>query len=143
MAKPISTRMHGVLDYLTAGTLLALPRLLGWKGPVAQVLTGAAVGTLAYSALTRYELAPVKILPMKAHLALDGMSGLLFAAAPLLFPDEDDTTKGILAGIGLFEIAASLLTRTRPADELRLVDVAELTKDLRYTPIGGKQGDGA
>jgi hypothetical protein len=84
--KPISTRTHGILDYLTAGALLALPRALGWSAPVTKLVTGAALGTLAYSALTRYELAPAKVLPMRAHLALDGLSGALFAAAPFLCP---------------------------------------------------------
>lgn len=115
MAKPLSSRAHGVLDYLTAGTLLAAPRLLGWSAPVTRLLTGAALGTLAYSALTRYELAPVKLLPLSAHLALDGLSGATFVAAPLLlFPEEDGPTRGALAGIGLFEIAAARLTRPAP-----------------------------
>ena len=69
--KLLSTRTHGVVDYLTAGTLLALPRAMGWGDRVTNLLTGAALGTVAYSLLTRYELGAVKVLPMKAHLALD------------------------------------------------------------------------
>jgi hypothetical protein len=110
--KPISTRTHGILDYLTAGALLALPRALGWSAPVTKLVTGAALGTLAYSALTRYELAPAKVLPMRAHLALDGLSGALFAAAPFLLPAEPQGTRRALTGIGLFELAVVLLTRT-------------------------------
>jgi hypothetical protein len=30
MARPISTRAHGALDDVTAGALLAAPRVLGW-----------------------------------------------------------------------------------------------------------------
>jgi hypothetical protein len=113
--KPLSTRAHGVLDYLTVGLLLALPRALGWDRPVTRLLTGAAVGTLAYSALTRYELGPLKLLPMPAHLALDGASGALFVAAPAFLAGERAATKAALIGIGLFEIAAALLTRTTVA----------------------------
>ena len=100
--KPISTRAHGVLDYLTAGTLLALPRMMGW-GPGATRL------------LTRYELGLVKKLPMKGHLALDGMSGALLCVAPFLLLDEDEgDATGPLVGLGLFEIVVPLLTQTTP-----------------------------
>ncbi|HEX6383914.1 MAG TPA: hypothetical protein VF177_04515 [Anaerolineae bacterium] len=56
----------------------------------------------------------MKIIPMKGHLGLDAMSGLLFGAAPLLFPDEEMGVKVSLVGIGLFEIAAALSTETQP-----------------------------
>ena len=110
----VSTRTHGILDYLSVGTLLALPRLLGWSKDVTRLLTGAAVGTLGYSLLTRYELGAVKTLPMQAHLTLDGMSGALLCGAPLLFPDEDGSVTGALVALGLFELGAALTTETEP-----------------------------
>ncbi len=110
--KPISTHAHGVLDYLTAGALLALPRTLGWGPGVTRLLTNAAIGTVVYSLLTRYELGLVKVLPMKGHLALDGMSGALLCAAPFLLLDEDERdATGPLIGLGLFEIIVPLLSR--------------------------------
>ena len=115
MIKPISTRTHGVLDYLSVGALCAIPRMLGWDRRVTTLLTGAAAGTLLYSALTRYELGLVKLLPMPAHLALDGASGVLLCAAPFLFLDEKPPPAAGLVGIGLFELGASLLTQTSPA----------------------------
>ena len=116
--RPISTKTHGVLDYLSVGTLTALPRLLGWDPAVRTLLTGSAAATLAYSLATRYELGLLRVLPMKAHLALDGVSGLALAASPLVLGEEDGTVAKTLVGLGLFELAASLLTRTRPADGL-------------------------
>ena len=113
--KLFSTKMHGVIDYLSVGTLLTLPRALGWSEQVTRTLTGAAVGTLAYSLLTRYELGLVKALPMKGHLILDGMSGVTMLGAPLMFPDEDSDVTWTIAGFGVFELAASLLTETEPA----------------------------
>jgi len=110
----LSTRTHGVLDLLTAGTLLALPRALGWSEKVTRLLTGAAVGTVGYSLLTRYEFGLIKLLPMRAHLALDALSGATFCAAPLLLPDEEDEVKQALVGIGLFELAAALGTEPEP-----------------------------
>ena len=111
----ISTKMHGVLDYFTAGTLVALPRMLGWDKSVTNVMTNAAIGTVAYSLLTRYELGLVKVLPMKGHLGLDAMSGALFCGAPLLFPDEGTDVKAILVGLGIFELAVTALTEREPS----------------------------
>ena len=109
----VSTKTHGVLDYLSVGTLLALPRALGWGARATNLLTSAAVGTLAYSLLTRYELGLFKILPMPGHLALDAMQGALLSAAPALLPDEDGSVSAVLVGLGAFELGAALSTQPR------------------------------
>ncbi len=72
----MSTRTHGVLDFLTAGTLAALPRALGWGERVTNALTNVAIGTLGYSLLTNYEYGVLRVLPMRGHLAIDAMSGV-------------------------------------------------------------------
>lgn len=115
MAKLFTTRTHGALDYLTAGTLFMLPRALGWSDKVTRLLTGAAVNTLAYSLLTSYELGAFKLLSMKTHLTLDAISGALFLGAPLLLPDEDSNVQMALVGLGLFELMAALTTETEPS----------------------------
>jgi hypothetical protein len=112
--KLFSTRMHGMLDYLTVGILFTLPRALGWSGQVTRMMSSAALSTLGYSLLTRYELGLFKVLPMKAHLALDAMSGAAFCSAPWLFPNEEMSVTGTMAGLGLFEIAVALTTETEP-----------------------------
>lgn len=115
MAKLFSTKTHGVLDYLTVAQLIALPRMLGWSSGVTNLLTGAAINTLGYSLLTRYELGAYKVLPMKGHLALDAVSGATLLAAPMFFPKESTTVKAALIGLGVFEIMASLSTETEPS----------------------------
>ena len=109
----VSTKTHGVLDYLSVGTLLAAPRLLGWGPRATNLLTGAAVGTLAYSLLTRYELGLFKVLPMPGHLALDAMQGALMCAAPALLAEEDGSVSAALVGLGAFELGAALTTKTQ------------------------------
>src|SRR5262249_50837712 len=42
----IPTWVHGILDYLTVGALLAVPRLVGWNKPATTTLTVAAGGLL-------------------------------------------------------------------------------------------------
>jgi hypothetical protein len=51
----IPTRVHGVLDYLSAVALFAAPRLLGWRPGLSRTVAAAGLGTMAYSLATRYE----------------------------------------------------------------------------------------
>src|SRR4051812_45098498 len=106
----ISTRTHGVLDYLTAGALIALPRAMGWSRRVTGLLTGAAALHVGYSLVTNYELGLVRLLPMRAHLAMDAVAGAALAAAPLMMDDEPDEVRAALLGIGLFELATTFST---------------------------------
>jgi hypothetical protein len=111
----IPTRVHGVLDYLTAGVLIAAPTIFGLKKGDARTWLPIAlgVGTIAYSLLTDYELGLVKVIPMPVHLALDGANGALLAASPWLFGFADEVATPHLA-LGLFEIGASLSSQTTP-----------------------------
>lgn len=110
----MSTKTHGVLDLLSAGTLVALPRMLGWGERLTNTLTNLAIGTLGYSLLTNYEFGMIRVLPMRAHLALDAASGLALCASPTLFPEEDHSTHVALVGLGLYELGAAMLTRPEP-----------------------------
>ncbi len=117
--KLLSTKTHGMIDYASAPLLLSLPRLLKWNRSATTLLTGAAIGATLYSIVTRYELGVFKLLPMRAHLALDGMSGVLLAAAPFFLPEEDEAVTAGLVGIGLFEVMAALTTETDSPEEQR------------------------
>ena len=112
MTKPISTRVHGVLDYMTSAFLCTLPRVMGWDKTVTGLLDSAAIAATGYSLLTRYELGLVRVLPMKAHLTMDAVSGGMLLGAAALMDDEDPEVRAALAGIGLWEIGAALMTRT-------------------------------
>jgi hypothetical protein len=139
--KVISTKTHGFLDYLTAGAMLTLPRAMGWGQTVTRLLTGAAVGTIGYSLLTRYELGLVKVLPMRAHLTLDALSGAMLCAAPLLLPDEESEVKAALVGMGLFELAAALTTEAEPSPGVVPDPLAEAATTLRPGIAAGRTAD--
>jgi hypothetical protein len=86
--KPIPTSVHGVADYSLGSMLMLASGSLGFaEGPgIASSLPRAmGAGALLYSLLTRYELGVVPVLPMRAHIALDMISGALLAASPLVF----------------------------------------------------------
>ena len=111
----IPTPVHGVLDYLTAGVLIAAPSLLGFRRGGAQTWLPMAlgVGTIAYSLLTDYELGLVKVIPMPVHLALDAANGALLSASPWLFGFAEEVSTPHL-GLGLFEIGAAAFSQTAP-----------------------------
>ena len=109
--KPISPKQHGVADYLFAGTAYALPRVVPASERVSRLLRTTALGVVGMSAVTRYELGLVKVLPMKAHIALDLALDAAFLAAPLFLRDESAKVKGALAGMGAAGTAVALSTR--------------------------------
>ena len=114
----IPTGIHGALDYLTVGALVAAPRVFGWGKPATSGLTAVAAGTLGYSLLTKYELGLFKRLPMPGHLALDAVSGAALCVAPFLPPLKKKRRNAVMLGFlafGLFEIATSLISKVRPA----------------------------
>ena len=113
----ISTRTHGVLDYLTGGMLLAAPRLLGLTGvpASARAFRLAGGGAALYSLLTDYELGAVRVLPMPAHLAMDAASGALLASSPWLLGFAKEGPRHWLPHVvaGAAEMLAAATTRTR------------------------------
>jgi hypothetical protein len=110
----IPSEVHGVIDYVTAGTLVALPRIMGWRGAVRGLMTGAGMATMAYSLLTRYELGLIKLIPFKMHLAMDAMNGVMMAAAPLVMRDEEPEVIATMIGIGAMELAITAMSDPEP-----------------------------
>lgn len=113
--KIIPTRVHGVLDYLSVATLLALPRILNASDRATTLLTVVGITALLYSLLTRYELGTFKVLPVKIHLLLDFISGALLLAAPFfLVPDENQAVAIAFVVMGALEMGAALFTQSEP-----------------------------
>jgi hypothetical protein len=128
----ISTRTHGVLDYLIGALLIVAPYLLGFAdGTAAQwVPQILGAGAIIYSLLTNYELGAVRVIPMPVHLILDIGSGVLLAASPWLFGFADRVFWPHLI-LGLAEIGAGLMTRTVPGIGVTDLDNRSSTLDRR------------
>ena len=116
LAKVIPTRVHGILDYLSGILFLALPRLLNWDATATNLLTTLGIGVLVYSLLTRYELGLFRLLPMRIHLAIDILATLLLIVAPFVFDLSGDNITTSFLALGIFELAATLLTDTEPKE---------------------------
>jgi len=112
----MSTKTHGLVDYIVGGGITLLPQLLRCGKPAARVLEGAGIGAAVYSMLTNYERGLVKVLPMEAHLALDAMSGAALIGAAAMLKDERPDVRLTIAAVGAFELAAAAMTSTETRD---------------------------
>ena len=117
----LPTALHGILDYASAIVLIALPWILDWPDSARWVMTILGVGVIAYSLITDYEQSVAKILPMTGHLALDAMGGLVLIATPFIAGIDDNTVVTIMVILGLFELGAAAVTKTRPDPAQRVV----------------------
>ena len=113
--KPISTRMHGILDFLSVLALVSAPAFFEIGERVTPLLYFLAATTLTYSLFTHYEWGIFRKIPMASHLALDISSGIFLALLGLLFIDELPAIRVALFLFGLLVVAMGMLTQPQPA----------------------------
>ena len=110
----IETKVHGYLDYIVGILLIILPGIAGWDINEAKSIVPMVIGvlTIIMSLMTAYELGISKIIPMSTHLMMDVLIGIILAISPWLFEFADEVYLPHLL-VGLFSIAAGLMTKTR------------------------------
>lgn len=84
--RPIDSTLHGFTDYSVGATLLTVfPRLANIEGTEsARQIRIAGATHASYSTLTDYPLGIVKLIPYRAHLAIDAAGALALAATPFV-----------------------------------------------------------
>jgi hypothetical protein len=119
----VPTKAHGVFDLVTGPALAAAPNLLRLNGARGSTLPARLTGLVGtgLSALTDYETGAVRVIPLKAHLVVDGASGAALASTPWLSGARKNGLRHWLphALVGLTEIAMALTTRTEADDKRR------------------------
>ena len=114
MRKPIDSTLHGLTDY-TVGTVLmtVFPKIAGIEGTdsAKQVRISGATHA-AYSTITDYPLGIAKVLPYKAHLALDLLGAVAIGATPFVTGQWKKGRRHWVpqVGIALFELQSLLMT---------------------------------
>src|SRR5919202_3554296 len=112
--RPIDSTLHGATDYTVGTTLLTVfPRLVGVEGTEsAKQIRLSGASHLAYSTITKYPLGIVKLLPYKAHLALDAIGAVALAATPFVTGQWKKGPKHFVphVGLALFEISSLAIT---------------------------------
>jgi hypothetical protein len=114
----LPTKIHGLMDYLMSIVLMGSPWLLGFARAGGETWIPVILGVtmLIYSLFTDYEYGALRILPVKAHLFIDLLSGAFLAASPWILGFADYVFLPHLV-LGIAEIGAALVTKTLPADE--------------------------
>jgi hypothetical protein len=111
----ISTRVHGILDYLMGALLILSPWLFNFDNGGAETWIPVIVGIviLIQALMTNFEMGVFKTISMATHLRMDFIIGIFLAASPWLF-DFDEYIWEPHVIFGLMALAASLMTRTVP-----------------------------
>jgi hypothetical protein len=114
MYHPITRKQHGIADYTYVPTVMSAPTLARFADDTtpARLSRAFAATALVSTLMTRAEWGAVKILPFKAHLAIDAATGIAALAAPWLFGfAKDRRARNTFLTIGITELVVTLLTR--------------------------------
>ncbi len=111
----MSTRTHGILDYIIGLALIAAPWLFGFASDGAETWIPVALGAaiILMAAMTNYELGMIKAIPMKAHLGVDVLAGLFLAVSPWLL-DYDEVVWVPHLVVGLLILVSGVVTQRVP-----------------------------
>lgn len=115
--RPIDSTMHGATDYTVGTTLMTIfPKLAGVEDTESakQIRAFGAIHA-GYSALTDYPLGAVKVLPYKAHLAIDALGAIAVAATPFITGQWKKGTRHWVPHVALAAFELSSLALTDPS----------------------------
>ena len=125
LVKLLPAWFHAIADYAVGGLLVIVA--LATTGSDEAVATGVVVGVvvLVVSAMTRYPLGVVKVLPFTVHSAGDYLAAALLLVAPfaLDFNDRDGGLTAFYLAAGAAVLAVSLVTNY-PYSDKRTVQAA-------------------
>lgn len=112
----ISTRLHGIFDYVAGIVLLFSPWVFEFAGMGVEMWLPVVLGGLLilYSLVTRYEFGLFRLLPMRINLTLDGIGGAFLAISPWLFGFSKSVWLPHLL-LGLLLLIVALFSQRLPA----------------------------
>src|SRR3954447_16477799 len=112
--RPIDSTLHGMTDYSVGTALMtAFPKLAGIEGtPAENQIRVAGAAHVAYSTVTRYPLGILKVLPYKAHLAIDALGAVAIGATPFVTGQWKKGLKQWVphVGVAAFELMSLAMT---------------------------------
>lgn len=111
----ISTKMHGVMDYIYGLLLIASPWLFNFADGGAKQWVPVVVGVmvLLMSVMTDYEAGLTQVIPMSGHLTMDVIAGIFLAASPWIFGFADEVSTPHIV-LGIISILTGLCTERTP-----------------------------
>jgi hypothetical protein len=112
MTKPISARVHGVLDYATVAAFLNAPMVFGFTGTTAATILYWLSGIhLLMTGCTDFPLGVFKWIPFKIHGAIEVVAGLFILVAPWIFGFSDNSpARNFFVAVGIIIFVVVALT---------------------------------
>lgn len=107
----ISTKVHGMMDYMTGLLLILAPWIFNFAtgGPAQWIPVIVGVAILGLSLMTDYELGVTRQIAVPTHLTIDVVTGLFLALSPWIFGFSELVYLPHLI-IGMLEVGAGLMT---------------------------------
>ena len=102
--KPISPKLHALIDYALVGSLFMLPSVLGFNRTVKNIYTAEALVLLSYIALTDQPVAIKPLIPFPTHGKIDPFNVAQFALQSGLKAFRRDK-KALLFNVGFTALA--------------------------------------
>jgi phosphoglycerol transferase MdoB-like AlkP superfamily enzyme len=117
--KLISSRTHTVIGLIVGAALVVAPWILQFDDVKAAKWSAVLVGlfVLVNEIVTTSPASPLKIVPMRVHVALDVVTGVFLLATPFLFrfADEDANKWVPHVVVGVLIAGYALVTDTSDA----------------------------
>jgi hypothetical protein len=112
----LPTYIHGIFDYVAGLLLIASPWLFGFAANGAETWVPVVAGALMLGAslFTNYEWGLIRLIPMKVHLGMDALLGIVLAASPWLFNFHETVWMPHVV-LGFAELGGALMTETQPS----------------------------
>jgi hypothetical protein len=111
MTKPISPKLHGVIDYLSVPLLLAAGPLFHFTGQPGEITSTLAGVVLVYSLFTAYPLGLVKMIAFSQHRVIDIVFGVAMIVSPFILRFSDVTpARNFFVAMGMFSLMVVALT---------------------------------
>lgn len=112
----ISTKTHGISDYLVGVLLILAPWIFNFATGGAAQIVPVVIGIMVIlmSLVTNYEMGAIKSLSMSTHLTVDVVIGIFLALSPWIFGFADIVVVPHLL-VGLIAIFFGLFTKKVPS----------------------------
>lgn len=134
--KFISTKVHGILDYLTGSLLIILPLIYKGNSPGIATYTLVIAGALilVMSFFTNYELGIVRKISIINHQMADKTLGVLLAISPWVLGFDDVAYAPHLI-VGFISIAVPTFTKKiTTTTQIERKEAGEVTKSFLGQP---------
>ena len=111
MTKPVSARVHGVLDYATVAAFLNAPMVFGFHGTPAAIAYWLAGIHLLMTGCTDFPLGFFKWIPFKIHGVIELLAGIFILIAPWIFGfAQDVAARNFFLAVAIIVLVVVALT---------------------------------